>query len=237
MIRQIYEIINIFSASMPYYAQVKKFQQTKNSEGYSTYVSLLVISSSILKIFFWFGKYYHWSLLLQAILITLTHFWLVYESVKYKNCSKFKLNEPSTLKEEFEFIASVSEKSKDEEIFSSFFNWNQIQLYAIFVIIYVFSLGGLCYNFGFDNYYFIESLGFINVFIEGSLGVPQVVEINKTKNVDNISVILIFSWFIGDFLKTYYFIVSNSPFQFLLLGLIQVLINCVIVYQWLKYKK
>lgn len=238
MIRQIYEIINIFSASLPYIAQIKKFQETKSSEGYSMKVSLCVITSCILKIYFWFGKFYHWSLLLQAILLTITHLWLVYEAVKFKNINQFKLNEPKTFDENIEFINTVSLNSEEGLFnFSKFFNWNQIQLYAILIFIYTYILGCLSELLGFQDYFFIESMGIINIFIEGALAIPQVLEISKTKNVDNISVVLIACWFIGDLLKTYYFFVSGSPFQFSILGMIQVSLNCVIVYQYFLYKK
>lgn len=237
MIRQIYELINIFSASMPYYFQVKKFQETKSSEGYSTLVSLLIITSSILKVFFWFGKYYHWSLLFQAILITLTHFWLVFEAVKYKNLKNNQLNltEPKTINEHINFIEVVS-KNEQEDIYKNFFQWNQIQLYAIFVVLYIFFLAALCENFGFNNWVFIEFLGLVNTCIEGSNAIPQVLEIYRTKNVNNISVVLILCWFFGDFIKLYYFIISNSPFQFILLGILQVSMNFVIVYYYIIYK-
>mmetsp|Transcript_20010 Transcript_20010/g.20827 ORF Transcript_20010/g.20827 Transcript_20010/m.20827 type:complete len:242 (-) Transcript_20010:2-727(-) len=235
MLIHIYEIINIFSASMPYYAQIKKFKETKNSEGYSTLVSFFILTSSILKIFFWFGKYYHWSLLMQAILISATHVWLVYEAVKYKNINQYKLEEPQNKEEEIEVILNVSTKTKDESILFNFFAWNQIQLYAIFLVIYCFLLMGLCEIFGFENSFFIETLGLINTFIEGSMAIPQVLEINRTKNVQNISFVMIMCWFLGDFLKTYYFIVSGSPFQFMLIGIIQIVLNCIIVYQYLIY--
>ena len=243
MIKQIYEIINIFSASLPYYAQIKKFQSNQSSEGYSNFVSFFVLTSSILKVFFWFGKYYHWSLLFQAILISITHVWLLFESIKYKNLNLVRKTEKAEefknddLKQTIKLIKLTSYENKSENILTTFFQWNQIQLYFLFLIFYTLFLAGVCNVFGYDNFVFIEFLGLVNTFIEGALAVPQVMEILKTKNVDNLSVVLILCWFIGDFLKTYYFIVSGSPFQFTLLGVIQISLNCVIVFLYLKYKK
>ena len=235
MLIKIFEIINIFSASLPYYAQINKFKATKNSEGYSTLVSYLCIISCIIKIFFWFGKFYHWSLLMQAILLLIIHTWLIIEAIKWKNINEFKLKEPNTIKEYGKVISEVSLNCKDELFLNSIFSWKQIQLHLLFIFVFFFFTWGICEVCGFSNEFFIETLGISNTFIEGSLAVPQVLEIYKTKNVQNISVVLVLSWFIGDFIKTYYFIVSGSPFQFLLLGIIQITMNCVVVYFYILF--
>ena len=256
MLKQTYEIINIFSASLPYYAQITKFKQTKNSEGYSLKVSLLILMSSIMRIYFWFGKFFHWSLLLQAVFLIITHLWLVFEAVKCKNLksisdyinsnkSKFKGNELKVdndltyLKSDIDNSQLSAKLNSKESLFDTkiFFNWNQFRFYIVFILSYVALLTFFTAFFGMQNMVFVETIGILQTLIEGSMALPQIVEIYKSKNVSNISIALIISWFVGDLLKTYYFISSSSPFQFVILGLVQCSLNCVIVYLFLKYKK
>lgn len=256
---QVFELVNIFSASLPYYLQLKKFQETKSSEGFSLKVSFMIITSCILRIYFRFGKYYHWSLFAQAVLLSLIHIWLIYEAVKCKNYNivsdfiennKNKYNEKEIvnlksvdkdikeLKSPVDNLLLISKLNK-ENIFDLkvFFNWNQLQYYLITILLFSLFVGFLCESFGMENIIFVEILGISNTIIEGSMALPQIFEINRTKNVDNLSIGLIASWFIGDFMKTYYFIVSGSPFQFLLLGIYQVTLNFCMVYLFLKYRK
>jgi hypothetical protein len=247
MLKQIYEIINIFSASLPYYAQITKFKQTKNSEGYSLKVSLLILMSSIMRIYFWFGKYFHWSLLMQAIFLIITRKnfkqnsdYINNNTNEFTNTNELvKENDMTFLKSSIDNILLTSKINQKESILDKdlFFNWNQFQFYILFIICYTSLLTFFTEYFGFESIFFVEILGILQTLIEGSMAVPQILEIYNTKNVDNISIALIASWFIGDILKTYYFISSSSPFQFIILGLTQCSLNCVIVYLFLKYKK
>ena len=273
MITQIYEYINIFSASLPYYAQAKKFQETKNSEGYSLKVSLLILTSCILRIFFWFGNHFHWSLLAQAVLLIITHIWLINEAVKCKNYqtvsdyitenkNKYEESEINTLisgntketsngiqkeylqlKNPSENLKLIKELNKDEKFINKklfldekFFNWKQFNFYAYYLVILVIVISTLYTIFGVENKIFNNTIGVFSSIIEGSMSAPQIYEIIKTKNVDNLSVTLIACWFIGDFIKTIYFFTSPTPFQFKLLGIVQITLNFIIVFLYLKYK-
>lgn len=256
MLKEIFEIINIFSASLPYYLQIRKFKETKNSEGFSLKVSLLILLSSILRIFFWFGKYFHWSLLCQSVLLIIIHLFLIFESVKFRNkraiskylidnLSKFEGKIKNQSGDLLELVSVSDEELVKNEVYKnchvlskdSFFNWNHFIYYLVFLFGFTCLVSIICLLFGFGNLIFVESLGTIQTIVEGSMSVPQIFEIIRQKNVDNISIGLIASWFIGDFLKTYYFLVSNSPFQFLALGLTQCGLNIVIVFLYISYKK
>lgn len=261
ILTNVFEIVNIFSASLPYYFQLKKFKETHNSEGYSLKVSFFVVTSAIIRIYFWFGKFFHWSLLIQAILLCLIHFWLVYEAVICKNyeniseyitASKDKSDEVENIeikretsvqvtiyKSQIKNILLASKLNNKESLLnmSDFFNWKQIQFYGLYIILLISVLSVLTEIFTMDSLLYVEFLGITTTIVEGFMAIPQVLEIQKTQNVDNLSVTLIASWFFGDMLKTYYFFSSDSPLQFQLLGIVQVSINVVLVYLFMKFKK
>lgn len=46
---------------------------------------------------------------------------------------------------------------------------------------------------------------------------------------------MIMTWFIGDFLKTIYFVIKLQPFQFILSGAFQLAIDTLIVIQIMAY--
>jgi uncharacterized protein with PQ loop repeat len=53
---------------------------------------------------------------------------------------------------------------------------------------------------------FGEVIGFFSMGIEATLGFPQVISNFKTKSVKGLSYTMIGMWFLGDFLKTVYFV-------------------------------
>lgn len=215
MITAIYEIINMFSASVPYIFQIKKFEENKSSEGFSKFVSLLSITSCTCRIFFRLGKYYHWSLLFQAIFLLVTHIKLLIVSVRY---------------------SAKKEENKSENIFINFFNWEQIQLYLIAISLTPLFLIGFGEIYEFSSPFYNNSVGIINTIIESSNSLPQVIEIYKTKNTENISFVMIMCWFLGDFIKVAYFISSGNPIHFVLIGVIQILFNSFILFYYIKFK-
>lgn len=55
-------------------------------------------------------------------------------------------------------------------------------------------------------------LGLVSLSIEAIVAFPQMVQNQKNKSVEGLSLFMIFTWFLGDFLKTIYFVLKvNSP--------------------------
>jgi hypothetical protein len=67
------------------------------------------------------------------------------------------------------------------------------------------------------------------------LGIPQLLQNHKNKSVSGLSIAMIMTWFIGDFLKTIYFVIKLQPFQFILSGAFQLAIDTLIVIQIMAY--
>ena len=51
-------------------------------------------------------------------------------------------------------------------------------------------------------------LGLLSLSIEATLGFPQLISNQKSRSVDGLSIFMVVTWFVGDFLKTIYFIVE-----------------------------
>ena len=64
---------------------------------------------------------------------------------------------------------------------------------------------------------------------------PQIIEMQKSKNQRNISKIMVFMWFSGNILKIYYNTANKSPIQLIIGSYIQVFFNCILIYQIFYY--
>jgi uncharacterized protein with PQ loop repeat len=60
--------------------------------------------------------------------------------------------------------------------------------------------------------YLGEVIGFLSMSIEATLGFPQLISNWKTKSVKGLSYTMIGMWFLGDFVKTVYFVMEVSIF-------------------------
>lgn len=83
---------------------------------------------------------------------------------------------------------------------------------------------------------YIESLGFLALFVEALLGLPQFYNNWKRKSTVGMSVKMILMWTTGDVGKTIYFFVRHTPPQFWLCGLLQVGVDISILLQVTYYR-
>ena len=82
----------------------------------------------------------------------------------------------------------------------------------------------------------MEILGYVSTAIDVCLGMPQIYTNYKLKNSRSLSTIMIVSFLFGDIFRTYYYISTKSPFQFILCGFMQVSINIILMLQIIYYK-
>ncbi|MEQ2175406.1 hypothetical protein GOODEAATRI_017660 [Goodea atripinnis] len=62
----------VFGGALPYIPQYQEIQRSSNTEGFSTRVCLVLLIANILRIFFWIGKQFELTLLLQSVVMILT---------------------------------------------------------------------------------------------------------------------------------------------------------------------
>ena len=71
---------------------------------------------------------------------------------------------------------------------------------------------------------FVETIGFLAVFTEAMLGVPQFYRNFKNRSTYGMSLQMVIMWTCGDVFKTSYFYLRNTPAQFFICGAMQVLL-------------
>ena len=80
-------------------------------------------------------------------------------------------------------------------------------------------------------------IGYMSMSIEATLGLPQLFSNYKNKSVEGLSFMMIGTWFIGDFMKTIYYVIENQPFQFTMCGAVQLAVDILIILQIIAYSK
>ena len=236
------DIFITFAPSVNYLFQVCKFNKTKSSKGFSNYLCLSIILSHTLKVLFWFGTKFKYTLLFQSIFVILMQLYLIYLYIKYKedNVNLFHLiytNNTSFGQKITNFIFNNlfdwSETLKSKLIW----RWNKAIEYYKFYFLIIFILSLFSFIIDINNIYYINAVGVICIILEMICSLTLLYEIQKTKNQKNISVIMVFMWLIGNILKLYYNIVNNSPIQLIISSYIQVFFNCLLIYQIYYYHK
>ena len=219
-------IAMIFAPSIGYIAQAIKFKIKKSSVGFSLCVCLVLIFSNILRIFFWFGKQFTTALLFQSFIVLLSQLYLIKVYLDYKEQDKAYVG--------YSFFEIIM---KEMGQVSLFWKWNYFIPYLITTFLFSLILGGISYLFGFDNENYIEFIGYLSTGIEILLGIPQIIANYYGKNVQALSLIMFMTWILGDCFKTGYYIITKCPIQFIVFGVIQIIIDVTLIGQMIYYNR
>ncbi|CAG8437958.1 16807_t:CDS:2 [Acaulospora morrowiae] len=115
-----------------------------------------------------------------------------------------------------------------------FWNWDTYRPYIICLILLTGFLGILS-NFLIKETWFVEILGVLALGIEATLPMPQAWQNYQFKSVSGFSPLVLLTWFGGDSFKSFYYINTGSPLQFIICGIIQLTMDSVIVLQFILY--
>ena len=219
----------VIGPSIGYISQGIKFKINKKSKGFCLSICLKTILSCIFKIYFWVGKRYNIYLLYQAILVLLLQYYIIIFYLKYseKDCMK---------------LVQWQKKNKFSKTLKNFFDlkkfwgWDNLFSFLFYSVVLGILIGFVCFIFGIHNKIFMEILGYIATGIDVFLGLPQIYTNYKLKNTRSLSTIMIASFLFGDTFREYYYIVTKSPFQFILCGFLQISINIILMIQIFYYR-
>ena len=237
------DLFMTFAPSLNYLFQAQKFNETKSSTGFSIFLCLVTLLSHTLKVFFWFGTKFKFTLLLQSILVINMQLYLIHLCIKYKElkdkASSVSLlyNNKNLLPNKFKlknFIKNFMDCTKTLNS-TLIWRWNTSIEYYKFYFLIIFTLSAFSIYFGVNNIYYINAIGIFSVFLEMLCTLPQITELHKSKNPNNISKIMVFMWFSGNILKIYYNTVNNSPKQLIIGSYIQVFFNIILICQMFYY--
>jgi uncharacterized protein with PQ loop repeat len=205
---------------LPYIPQYQSIKRTKKSDAFSSYISLILIISNILRVFFWLGKDFPMVLLLQSLVMITLQLLMVRVCV------------------------GTLDKKKDPDAplgwdWDHFWEWDAYSMYgkistvqflSYFLIVVVF----LTFCFQGHSLYF-EILGYLSLGVESTLGIPQIYKNFKRQSTDGLSLSMVVGWTVGDSLKTVYFVMRQVPSQFLLCGCLQICVDIAILGQFATY--
>ncbi|KAM6126081.1 solute carrier family 66 member 2 isoform 1-T1 [Pterocles gutturalis] len=239
----------VFGGVVPYIPQYRDIRRTQTAEGFSTYVCLVLLVANILRILFWFGRHFESPLLWQSIIMIITMLLML------KLCTEVRVSNELNIKRR-SFAAA---DSKDEEIkappkrsylgtevllcslrlllnfdLNYFWHWSKFTDYVQCVLTFTGVTGYITYLW-LDSSLFVETLGFLAVFTEAMLGVPQLYRNYENRSTEGMSVKMVLMWTSGDTFKTVYFILNQAPFQFSICGLLQVFVDIAILLQVYLY--
>ncbi|XP_034391859.1 solute carrier family 66 member 2 isoform X2 [Cyclopterus lumpus] len=191
----------VFGGALPYVPQYQDIQKSSNSDGFSTRVCLVLLIANILRIFFWIGKQFELTLLLQSVVMILAMFAMLHLCcmVQYTNRVSTKQHRLSDLD------------------FRYFWKWSAFEDYLLFC----FGFTVLCAVVTLlllDSVVYVETLGSLAVMFEAMLGLPQLLQNFHNGSTKGMSVKMVLLWTAGDVFKTTYFVVNESPAQFWVCG-------------------
>ncbi|XP_066435552.1 solute carrier family 66 member 2 isoform X1 [Eleutherodactylus coqui] len=204
----------IFGGIVPYIPQYRDIRRTQNADGFSVYVCLMLLVANILRILFWFGRHFESPLLWQSIIMIVTMLLML------KLCTEVRVaNDLNTKRRLF----------TDFDL-NFFWHWSRFMDYVQCVLAFTAVTGYITY-LSLDSVLYVEALGFLAVFTEAMLGVPQLYRNHQNNSTEGMSIKMVLMWTSGDTFKTAYFILNQAPFQFTICGLLQVLVDIAILLQ------
>jgi hypothetical protein len=207
--------------ALPQYRRIK----LEKRDSFSTYVSFILIVSNILRIFFYWVAPFDFVYVLQAVVMIVVQLVLLELITRVRREQRML---PSSL------FLRISFRWKNLQRY--FWQWDDFPSYCYFLGAMTAGVGLLTLVGQYIPWY-AEGLGFVSLFMESMLAVPQFLR-NRQEGVEGLSWILVGSWTVGDVAKTIFFAIHpDLPRQFLMCGLIQILVDGGIIYQMWAYRR
>ncbi|KAI3387977.1 hypothetical protein SNEBB_004404 [Seison nebaliae] len=202
---------------IPQFLLMRNHHKTGDDKnGFSLYVCLVLIIASILRVNFWFGHRFELPLLMQSFVLISGMFVLVHTHCR--------------------FVINENEQKKyflDMEV-NNFWKWTDFTSYIQCFFLLIFIITSTTYvMIGFWIY--VELVGFLAVFLEALLGLPQFVQNFTRKSTAGMSLTMVMMWMAGDLFKTAYFILRKSPTQFMICSSLQISVDVAIMIQVVLY--
>ncbi|XP_033940819.1 solute carrier family 66 member 2 isoform X2 [Pseudochaenichthys georgianus] len=213
-------LLMVFGGALPYVPQYQEIQRSNHSEGFSIRVCLVLLIANILRIFFWIGKQFELTLLLQSVVMILTMFAMLHLCCTVQNSNR---------------VSTKHHRLSDLDV-RYFWKWSAFEDYLLFC----FGFTVLCAVVTLlllDSSMFVETLGSLAVMFEAMLGFPQLLQNFHNCSTKGMSVKMVMLWTAGDVFKTVYFVMNESPAQFWVCSSVQILIDVAILLQVIFYSQ
>ena len=193
---------------------------SKDASGWNTVTSLLLIVSSVLRLFFYYCKAFDEVFLFQSLFCILTQLTMTYIVVKV------------TQKRAATAHGGLAHRSHTlwTSGLSRFWAWTDVQSYFLAVGLLTAGVYALSLLFWRSTLY-REALGTLALGIEASVPVPQALQNASRRSTVGLSAVLIICWAFGDAFKTVLALSRTAPIQFVLCGVFQLTMDGILLWQ------
>ncbi|KAH1014203.1 solute carrier family 66 member 2 [Dendroctonus ponderosae] len=205
---------------IPYIPQYRQIKRTKDADGFSLLVCLALLIANTLRILFWFGKHFEYPLLAQSLIMIATMFAMIHLCVRIRNKAQ---------------LHQARQRIFTDFDAKNFWNWSDFQSYLDCTLVFTIVASLLMYLF-IEYIVFVELIGFLAVFTEAMLGMPQLIKNYRSNSTEGMSISMVVLWTCGDIFKTLYFLLRDAPVQFWVCGSMQVAIDLLILLQVFIYR-
>ncbi|ENN74851.1 hypothetical protein YQE_08621, partial [Dendroctonus ponderosae] len=203
---------------IPYIPQYRQIKRTKDADGFSLLVCLALLIANTLRILF--GKHFEYPLLAQSLIMIATMFAMIHLCVRIRNKAQ---------------LHQARQRIFTDFDAKNFWNWSDFQSYLDCTLVFTIVASLLMYLF-IEYIVFVELIGFLAVFTEAMLGMPQLIKNYRSNSTEGMSISMVVLWTCGDIFKTLYFLLRDAPVQFWVCGSMQVAIDLLILLQVFIYR-
>ncbi|KAI4087590.1 MAG: hypothetical protein LQ344_006654 [Seirophora lacunosa] len=216
-------IFLILSPFTSYTDQILSIHRTRTSAGFSLDIPLIMLTASILKIFYWPGARYDYSLLVQAFLMVGVQMTLL----------KVALDNRPAWRGERPFVETGEGRPLD------FWRWKTQRPYwecLLFLTFGLLILHTLLQPDGSSLY--TKFIGYLGLTVEATLALPQLQANYRARSCKGFRVSVLANWLFGDMMKMGYFFASEPgrvPWAFKMCGMFQACCDACLGLQYWKY--
>ncbi|KAF2153490.1 PQ loop repeat protein [Myriangium duriaei CBS 260.36] len=209
----------ITSPITSYADQIYSIHRTRSSTGFSLDIPLIMLLTSILKIFWWFNAPYDTTLFIQALIMINVQLLLLHVALTHRAPPAAKLATP---------FEDLSHRRPYD-----FWQWRSTRPYWSFLGYYTAALLVLQVLFA-RNALYTSLQGYVALSIEALLPLPQIVANQRGRSCKGFRLSVLANWLVGDAMKMSFFFLAESeiPWAFKLCAVFQACCDCYLGVQY-----
>lgn len=206
----------VFGGGLAYIPQTIQISKRGSAKGFSTLTCLTLLTANTVRLFFWYGVRFETQLLAQSVFMSLLMLGVMWVCVR---------------------AGGEREERRiwGRGLYRHFWKWTRFRDYITFCVGLITLLTLITFLAESEEYYTI--LGYVALVTESGTGLPQLLGNWRSKSTQGMSVSMVLMWLTGDLYKTSYFILRETPLQFLVCGVTQVTLDLFVLGQVGWYRK
>ena len=206
----------MFGGGLAYIPQSIQISKRGSAKGFSTLTCLILLIANTIRLFFWYGVRFETQLLAQSVFMFLIMLGVMWVCVR-----------AGGEREERRIWGTG--------LYRHFWKWTRFSDYLTFSVGLIIFLTCLTLLAESEDYY--TFLGYVALVTESGMGLPQLLGNWRSKSTQGMSVSMVLMWLAGDLYKTSYFILRQTPIQFLVCGVTQITLDLFVLAQVGWYRK